>query len=322
MEKILISGANGFIGSMLSGKLSQKYDVTCLVRKNADTSLIPYRCHIFKVDYSDTQTLQEIFDKSDVFIHCAAATRAKNWEQIKKINVALTRQMIDATNKSSQMKQFIFLSSQAASGYSKPNIPKTEDDVCNPISLYGKSKLAAENTIKQHCKIPYTIIRPASVYGEGDKDFLQYFKLIKKHLAFFTGFDSFNISLIYVKSLINLIDLTILNKMSYNEIFFASDGIYTLSEFVKNLEEITKIKAIKIKIPLFILDIIAFFAQILSIFHKRPLLLNKEKVKEIKIRWWIVSNEKAKEILRFEPSDNILNNLSNTYNWYKKNDRI
>ena len=317
MKNILISGANGFVGSSLSEELSKEYNVTCMVRNSSDTSFIPKNVKIIPIDYNSEESYLKCFEKQDVFIHCAAATRAKNWEQIKKINVDLTEKLLNASNKN-DISQFIFLSSQAAAGPSEDK-PKTEDDESNPISLYGKSKLYAENIIKKNARIPYTIIRPSSVYGPKDKDFLQYFKLIKFRLAFQIGMKPSYIAMIYVKELIKLIKLTILNQTAFNETFFAAEDNYSTIEFIESLEKAMQIKAVKIKIPELIPDSIAVFSDLLSKFRDKPLLLNSEKVKEIKIKNWTISNEKAKNLLGYKPNNNLTEHLRETYEWYKKN---
>ena len=49
------------------------------------------------------------------------------------------------------------------------------------------------------------------------------------------------------------------------------------------------------------------------------MLLNKEKVKEMKIKNWTVSNKKAVEVLNYEPDNNLEKHIYETYLWYKEN---
>ncbi len=318
MKKIIISGANGFVGSSLAEDLAKDYLVTCLVRKNADITFVPENTSVEPVDYSDKNKLEKIFEGKSIFIHCAAATKADSWEKMKAANVDLTENLLDITNRTESIEQFIFLSSQAAAGPSESK-PKTEDDLCNPISWYGKSKLEAETVIKTKSKKNFTIIRPSSVYGPKDKDFLLYFKLIKYHLAFKIGFSESKIALIYINELIKIIRLTILNPKSYNEIFFAAENNYTIDEFIKTTQRAMQVKALKVTVPEVIPDLVSAFAEIFAKFNKKTPLLNKEKVKEIKIKNWTVSNEKAKRILGYSPDTNLLTHLTETYKWYKEN---
>ena len=323
MKKIAITGANGFIGSFLVKELLKKnFGVTCLVRQNSNITLLPSNCDIVRVDYQNKDQLKKLLKKHEVLIHTAALTKAKNWEEFKKNNIDLTDSLLEIYNSIDSLKQFIFLSSQAANGPSLKNLPKKETDECNPISKYGKSKLLAEELIKSNAEKSWTIIRPAAVYGPGDKDFLIYFKLIKKHISLFAGNKNKQISLIYVQDLVNLIISTLGNKNAYNEIFFASGLHINLEEFSQNLEKALKTSSLKITIPGFLLDIVTIFSIFISLFSKRTPLLNRDKINEMKQDSWLVSNEKAKRILNFEPSANLLENITTTYDWYKENNWI
>ncbi|MCK4696101.1 MAG: NAD-dependent epimerase/dehydratase family protein, partial [Candidatus Cloacimonetes bacterium] len=155
MEKIIITGANGFIGSFLTKKLLENdFEVTSLVRYGSNIDLLPENSNIVFIDYDDEKKVQNVFQNKEILIHCAALTRALNWDFYKKINIDLTAKLVDSFNSTQSLKQFIFLSSQAAAGPSIEGEPLSENDVEHPISLYGKSKLEAENIIKQKSEKP------------------------------------------------------------------------------------------------------------------------------------------------------------------------
>ncbi len=321
MKKIVITGSNGFVGSSLARNFfEQRFDVTCLVRFGSNTELIPKECKIYRMNYNNTAEMLEIIEGSDILIHNAASTRAMNWKQFKKVNIDLTEKMLNICNNTKSLKQFVFISSQAAAGPAKDEKhPKKESNRCFPVTMYGKSKLLAENLIKKKSEKQWTIIRPASVYGPGDKDFLQYFKLIKKHLALHIGFKDKYMNLIYIDDLVEMIAKTLGNKKAYNQIFFASDGkTYTLKKFVKSLSLALNTYSITINIPEFMLYPIALTGDIFSIFNKRPSLINREKIKELKTNFWLVNNDKAKNLLGFKSKGNIEHHLETTYKWYKE----
>ncbi len=320
MKKIAITGANGFIGSFLVKELlKKKFSVTCLVRKKSNIELLPVNCDIARIDYEDKTQLKKLFKDHEILIHNAALTKAKNREEFKENNIDLTGSLVEIYNSLNSLKQFVFISSQAASGPSKKDHPKKETDECNPVSNYGKSKLAAEELIRTQSEKPWTIIRPAAVFGPGDKDFLIYFKLLKRHISLFAGNKNKQLGLIFVRDLIDLIISTLNNKHAFNQIFFASGLNVNLREFSKNLEKALRTSSLKITIPGLFLDIIAVFSEFISIFNKKPPLLNKDKIKELKQESWLVSNEKSKKMLGFEPSKNLLENLILTYDWYREN---
>ena len=319
MQKLIITGSNGFVGSALANNLIENYEVTCLVRHGSNVSLLPENIEIKHIDYNNSEAIMELLRGQDILIHTAALTRAKNWQQFKQINIDLTETLIEMYNKTPSLKQFIFISSQAAAGPAPDkNTPKLESDECYPVTMYGKSKLLAENLIKGKAEKPWTIIRPVSVFGPGDKDFLQYFKLIKKHLAMFIGFRQKYYNLIFVDDLVEMISKAINNEKVYNETFFArGTDVLSIQQLVHYIEGVMNTRALHLHVPQFLLYPIAAVSEMLTVFSYRPPIINREKIKEFKQDNWIVSGDKAKNILGFETSRDMLDNLKITYQWYK-----
>lgn len=317
MKKIAITGANGFVGSHLVRQLASEYDVICLVRKGSNLDLLPEGANILRIDYNKLDSISKVLSKCDILIHAAALTRAKNWQTFQKINIDLTQKLLEL---SGNLQQFIFISSQAVAGPALNKAkPLRETDDCNPISMYGRSKLLAEEIIRNEAEIPFTIIRPVSVFGPGDKDFLQYFKMIKKRIAPQIGFTAKCYNFIYVEDLVELIKRTILNEKAFNEIFFAaSSSNYSMSQFIKSIESAMHRKALHPRIPHVVLYPVAAVAEFLNRFSSRPPLINREKIKEFQQKNWIVNPEKAKKLLAFEVKSDLTAQMKETYNWYRE----
>ncbi|HNX01189.1 MAG TPA: NAD-dependent epimerase/dehydratase family protein [Candidatus Cloacimonadota bacterium] len=319
MKKILITGANGFVGSYLAQFLSlQGYEVTALVRHTAKCELLPANVRLIRTDYC-AYDLIKAFIGQDVIIHTAATVRARKWDDYYDINVSLTEKMIEAYHQSEDPTHFIFMSSQAAAGMAQTGQQKHEDDPCTPISDYGRSKLLAEQKIRELCTKPWTIVRPASVYGPGDKDFLIFFKTVKNHFSLHIGNPNKNISLIYVNELAEFIQRVMESKESHNQIFFASDGhTYKQDDFVNGLEHVIPTWTLEVHIPDLILYPAAAFSEIGGFITKKAPVLNWQKKDELLGKNWVVSIEKAKNLLGFDPEPNLISNLQNTYKWYKQ----
>ncbi|MBN2460139.1 MAG: NAD-dependent epimerase/dehydratase family protein [Candidatus Cloacimonetes bacterium] len=320
MKKIAITGANGFVGSRLTGKLlARGYQVLSLVRHGANTSLLPGDADIVFVDYHGSDFAEKIAG-CDVLIHGAALTRARYWNDFKKVNIDLTDKMILHANMSDSIAKLIFISSQAAAGpaLDRDN-PRRENDACHPVSLYGKSKMLAEKLVQDKCQKSYTIIRPAAVFGPGDRDFLFYFKLVKKHLALNIGSREKYLSLIYVDDLAELISLAVSTNRAEGEIFFAAhDESVSLTRFNAYLGECLNTFSNPVTIPAFFLDVLAILSELWASLHHNVALLNREKVRELNHHYWLVSNAKAKEYLHFAPDYDILEALHLTCKWYKE----
>ncbi|MCF7919212.1 MAG: NAD(P)-dependent oxidoreductase [Candidatus Cloacimonetes bacterium] len=320
MKKIAITGANGFIGSRLSSfLLSQGYDVRCLVRKNSDLSLLAKDLETVFVDYNDSESLQTALKDSEIVIHLAALTRAKTWEEFRKINIDLVETLVNIVNVSSSIEQFIFMSSQAAAGPAASALPKREDEECNPVTMYGNSKLEAEELIQDQCLKAWTILRPVSVFGPGEKDLLEYYKIVNKGIAPLIGMRHKYISLIYVDDLCRLTSLAVGNEAAYNEIFFAagSENI-SMAGFAYLISQALNKVVTKIRIFVPVLWLAAVILELFGWSSKRPPVLNREKLREMSQRYWLASNHKAEEILGFTQEATLVKQMQTTINWYKE----
>ena len=78
-------------------------------------------------------------------------------------------------------------------------------------------------------------------------------------------------------------------------------------------------KAITAKIPISFAYTSAVFNESTKYFRKQQATINFQKVKEMRIRYWLCSSEKARKILDFSPKFPLDKALQKTYNWYKEN---
>jgi len=320
--KICITGANGFVGTNLTKALVKKnYKINCLVRKTSNVDFIKHLpVNIVRVDYNSNSSLKNALSGADYLFHLAAKVRAKSQNEFDQSNYELTKNLLKISEIVS-LKKFIFLSTQAAAGPAKDMHLKTEEESCLPVSLYGKSKLKAENYVKDNAKIPFTIIRSVSVLGPYDTDFLSVFKMIKNGIKVKCGFKEKYISLIYVKDLVKLLVLAMKSKKANGEIFFACDGqTYSRQYFLDEIASAMNKSTVNIPVPMPILYSTALWNEIKQNFADKPYVLNLEKAKEMKERFWLCSNDKAKQLLDFEPDYNLFQALKETYQWYKENE--
>lgn len=320
MKNILVTGANGFIGSSLVNELNKsEYNVTALIRKNSNTELLSTQSNIRYIDYDDQKELQKIFEDHHILVHCAALTRAKKWKDFLEINVELTQKMVELFNRTDAMQHFIFLSSQAAAGpASCLSDPKKEADNEEPLTNYGKSKLLAEKYIKKFSQKNWTILRSVSVYGPGDQDFLQLFKMIKKGFSVQIGFQKKYFQTIYISDLIQLIIRTFGNERCYQKtLFLANEPIFDEEDFTQIIANEMDKKIVKIRLPIFLISLIAILLDYFHIFSKRPAVLNRQKVKEFAQRYWLVDTSRTKEVLNFSHKSDVSQNIKKTIADYK-----
>lgn len=227
MKKILITGANSYVGTSFENYLKQwvkEYEV--------DT-----------IDMIDGTWVNKDFSNYDTVFHVAGiahvSTDPKMEDLYYKVNRDLT---IDVATKSKNdgVKQFIFMSSIIVYGDSSAINKKRvidKDTIPTPSNFYGKSKLQAEEGILplQDDKFNVVVIRPPMIFGKGSKG--NYPKLAKMaHKLPIFPFIKNERSMLHIDNLCEFIRLMIVNEES--GVFFPQNSEYVgTSELVKLIAE-------------------------------------------------------------------------------------
>jgi len=321
--KILITGSNGFVGSNLADYLlEQGYSVVCLVRKSSDCKwLAGKKLECRYGDLNQPETLINSLDGIDALIHAGGVVRALKKETYYEVNQVGTRNLVNAilspTNKT--CKKIIYISSQAAMGPSTNDNFKEISEQENPVSDYGKSKLAGEKElVALNNKIPYTILRPASVYGPRDKDLFIFFNLVNKGIKPFT-LTKKNIQLTFVQDICKVSEICLLSdKTNYKTFCLAEPIKYTWEQTAKTIAKAINKKTIPLPLPSVIFWIAAAFSELISLFTKKPAVLNFQKIIEMQQKNWLFNTNYTEEELSFTFTKLEIG-AKITNHWYKNN---
>jgi UDP-glucose 4-epimerase len=176
MQRILVTGGAGFIGSHLVSNLIQLgYEVHVIDNlstgtiENVDRKAI---LHVHNITLPDTVQLIKTI-KPKVIYHLAAQADVQSSilspTHDADTNIRGTLHILEYCREHCNTTKVIFASTSAVYGQLQKDYI-TELDPTNPISFYGLSKLTAEGYMKMYhdfYHIPYTILRFANVYGPG-----------------------------------------------------------------------------------------------------------------------------------------------------------
>ncbi|WP_395767035.1 SDR family oxidoreductase [Aquirufa sp.] len=166
-KTILITGSNGLLGQKLVDLLSQESSVNLIATARGENRLPNHAGYTYQsLDITDPIAVEEIFCKYQpaIVIHTAAMTNVDTCESdlvgCELLNVKAVEYIVHACEKHKTFlchlsTDFIF---DGEAG------PYNEEDLPNPISVYGESKLKAEKII-QASKIRWAIARTVLVFG-------------------------------------------------------------------------------------------------------------------------------------------------------------
>lgn len=317
--KIAITGANGFVGSnLITHFQSCGHEVFALVRPSANLKLVPPGTPLRQIDYTDINSLKTACEGMDVLIHNAGKTKALSHAEMLSANLGITQKVISAINSLPQQIQLIYISSQAASRPSRGNKPVQESEASAPLTSYGLSKAAAEKAIISTCKQPFTIIRPCSVYGGGDRDFLQLFKAVKFGLSFQIGREDKLLNMIHISELAAFLGLCLQNPVAFNQVFFATDAqVYRQSQILAAIASALHKKPLHIVIPNALAVTVFQLGDAWGRLLKRSTVINTEKMKEIMAEGWLADPAKAKTILGWNPTADLNLHIRETAECYR-----
>jgi uncharacterized protein len=234
--KILITGATGFIGQCLVDQLLKngldEKSVELFVLARDITRINPEWKSQITVLEGTLQDLglhyKEVCQECDFVFHLAAKASLNSSGDFSVDNVMGTQVLIDALQGSHNLRRIIFTSTIGAVDRQKNDScqePLTEISAPNPLSDYGKSKLAAENLIK-NSQLPYVIIRPTWVYGPGmrsNSHIRVFISMAEKRSISSRLLFPGKVSLIYVDDLIKSLLLVALEPKALGQTYFVSD---------------------------------------------------------------------------------------------------
>lgn len=165
---VLVTGATGKVGSRLAKRLAARgHHVRALVRDRARAaSLGVERVELVTGDLLDPASLAAAVRDAEAVVHCAAFFRGATAEQAHAVNDLGTQHLANAA-RAAGVKRFLFTSTGLVYGPNGGALSR-EDDACNPVDPYPKSKLAAERFLLGLESIDVRILRLPFVYGDGD----------------------------------------------------------------------------------------------------------------------------------------------------------
>lgn len=242
---IAITGANGFIGSNLCKKLSEKHNILAISRNN-DKLLDISNLSFLKCDLNSiSKYIEEIeFFKPDILIHTAWIGGNK-FDDINSLvqyeSVYHSFELLNIFNHIG-IKKFIGLGTGAEYGLHTAKV--NENDICNPYNFYGMSKHYFRHLSKNFCEqndISFSWVIPMYVYGQNDVNTRFVPSVIRKCLLgqdiILNSCKSY-IDYLHIDDFINGIE-SIVNKNLHGIYNISSGNVYNTKNIVEIISQIS-----------------------------------------------------------------------------------
>ena len=334
-EKILITGASGFIGSFLVARgLELGFDVWAAVRKSSSRRYLQDpRIHFLELDFDDDDLLaaqlkQHVAEHGAFahVLHAAGATKARSEAEFVRVNAEgtarLARQLLQTKALPASTGRFVFFSSLSVYGpvREEDNRPILESDEQMPDTAYGRSKQQAEQELAHIPDLNYIILRPTGVYGPREKDYFLMAKSIIQRVDFSVGYKPQTITFIYVRDLVEAAYLALSHGESGRAYFLTDGHNYSSRDFSNLLQKELNIRGVlHIKAPIWFLKLVCFINGGLASLFGKTTTLNMDKFNILKQRNWQCDIRPAEQELGYRPQYPLERGVKETVNWYIQN---
>lgn len=294
---LAVTGGTGFVGQhLLRHAIAAGYDVRALTR-----GWKPPEEEISWIDgaLDRAESLRKLTNGVDAVIHVAGLISGSR-QAFEEVNVAGTAAMIDAARRA-KVRRFIHVSSLAA----------REPELSN----YGWSKARSERLVAAS-GLDWTIIRPPAVYGPGDRETLELFRMAKR--GFIALPPAGHFSIIHVDDLCRLILALLDEPETISELYEPDDGRengWHHRHFARTLSRTFGKRAATIALPRFLLRTAA---RLDRLFRRKRAKLTADRVSYFCHPDWVVTAEKRPPAALWKPEVRTATGLKETAKWYRE----
>ena len=301
MERLLITGASGFIGSHLVRQaLEAGFEVWAAVRKDSDkTRLTAQGVQLLEVDYYDEEQLFSALSAVpsrgedaplwDYVIHNAGITKTAHVEEFAEVNAEHTRRFLSALARLPQApRRFVLMSSLSSYGDTAPSgQPLHAELPQKPNTRYGRSKCLAEHYTEQS-GLPFTILLPTGVYGPGDKDYLIALQSIARGINAMAGLRKQYLTFVYGGDVARAALFVLHEERARGERYIVADGdTYTDKEFAQLAQRLLGRKhVLHLRIPLLLVHLTCLVGSLRARLTGQTTPLNQDKYPILAQRNW------------------------------------
>jgi nucleoside-diphosphate-sugar epimerase len=323
-ERILVTGASGFLGSTVASALSSaEYKVRQMWRRPAgsvrgEIAVVP--------DLLDRQALRAALKGVDGVVHLAAhvhdmAPTPETAKEFRRTNVDGTRTLLEEASAAGARK-FILFSSVKAVGEAN-SFAWTEETPPHPVDAYGASKLEAESlvlTMGQRNNLDATVLRLPLAYGPGMKgNMLRLFDAVRRGIPLpFRNVENKR-SMVYSENVAEAVRCCLRATAARDEVFFVSDAFdLSTPELVTEIALALGKRPTMFAVPGSVLGVVGQIGDRLSR-PGRPFPINSEMLQRL-LGSLTVDPSKLKRLTGYTPAFSPREGIRRTASWYVSRD--
>jgi nucleoside-diphosphate-sugar epimerase len=319
----LLTGASGFVGSHILDSLRQRgLDIALLLRPTSNNRFINPQLPNVEVRHGsigDPDSLGRAMAGITHVIHCAGATKAARVAGFYEVNQAGTRNVVSAVNgQAGRVQRLVHISSLAAAGPAPRERPAREEDAPQPVSEYGKSKLAGELEVRNHCRAEFVILRPPAVYGPRDTEFLRLFRAVKRHLLPKPG-GAQAMSMVFARDLAEAVATSLTHSAAAGKTYFvAAREVVTARTMAEEIAAQMRNWTLPLPLPTALLWLLCLAQELGCRLTGKPNVLSLQKFAELRAPGWVCDPKRLEHETGYACATKLNQGIAETLAWYRE----
>ena len=226
--EVLVTGATGFTGRALTRKLAAAGARLRVIARNTSDpgDLADLDIRWFRGEVYDEELIQEATRGVHFIFHVAAAFRETHPDEegYRRVHLYSTQALARSVVDQPQFRRFLHVSTVGVHGHIEGG-PANESYRFSPGDPYQRTKLEGEAWLAQFgdsSGLPYSIVRPAPIFGPGDMRLLKLFRMVSKGFFMKLGGSKGCYHMIHVDDLTNVMMLAAVREEALSEAFIAA----------------------------------------------------------------------------------------------------
>ena len=319
--KVFVTGGTGFVGSHVVAALGRRgHEVACLVRSPAKAGRVfgeRAQPGLVAGDLGDAGALARGCDGAEAVVHLAGLTAARTRAELFAVNADGTRTLAEAARAAGAgVRRFVHVSSLAAAGPARAGVAASTGEEAQPVSDYGRSKLAGEEPVRG-LPLAWTILRPPAVYGPRDAELLRVFRAARRGIVPLVGDGAQRLSVVFAADLANAI-VRCLEVAPAPGVYYPAHAERTTARaLAEGIAAAVGVAARIVPIPRSVVRPLFWLNERAARLAGRATLLSSDKAREILAPAWTCSPASLEAATGWRAATPLAEGLRQTAEWYR-----
>jgi nucleoside-diphosphate-sugar epimerase len=297
-RRVAVTGARGFIGQHVMLALTDRGDTAVAVRR-------PF----------EPAALADRFRGVDAVVHLAGVVSAVHEDDFRSGNVESTR--IVATAARDAGAHLVHVSSLAAAGPAPSSRPRSEDDPCSPITIYGRTKLQGEQIVESLPALGWTTLRPGVVYGPGDRAMVPLFRYARLGVLPIIGNPAAAYTFIYVDDAVRAILAALDREPLGRAVFLGHATPVTPHELMTQVQAAARSSSLLLRVPRPVIRLAAWAGDAAGAITGAPAAINSRRFLELYSPGFVCRVDRMRDLLGIVASVGLEEGMRRAGSWYQ-----